>query len=235
MQLLMSALGAVIMLSTCGLGAFFIVADERRGHNAEAAEVPAAQQRVARDISSRAVDAQPLSTAEAFPGTQIELAPGAAYKIQTTHIDTDCHIATTGRLGALLDAYGCSQFVRATLAAPNGGYTVTAGIFNLADERGAATVRERIKPLVDSGAGTFAGMAAGPGTEPVELPSAQVGWHVRGHYLVYCVIARPDGRIISDDDPQAGQIIFDIIESYLRDRVIGRRATTGAPATSLSR
>jgi hypothetical protein len=234
MQLLMSALGAVIMVSICGLGAFFIVADERRGHNAEAAEVPVAQQVVPRDISSRAVDPRPLSTAEVFPRSVIVPAPGtAAYRVEMTHIDTDCRVATTGNLGPLLDGYGCSQFVRATLTAPTAGYVVTAGIFNLADQRGANAAHERIKPLVDSGAGTFAGMAAGPGTAPVALPSAQVGWHVRGHYLVYCVIARPDGRIIADDDPNAQRIIFDMIESHLRDGVIGRRAV--APAASPAR
>jgi hypothetical protein len=222
MQLMMSALGAVIMLSICGLGAFFIVADERRGHNAEAAAVPRTPQR---DISTRVADSRPLSTTEVFPATAIEIVPGAApYEIQMTHVDTDCHVATTGRLGALLDEYGCNQFVRATMASPGDGYLVTAGIFNLVDEAGAKAAHEEIKPMVDSGTGSFAGMAAGPGTAPVELPSAQVGWHVRGHYLIYCVIARPDGRIIADDDPYAQRIIFDMIESYLHDGVVGRRA-----------
>jgi hypothetical protein len=230
MQLMLSALGAVIMLSICGLSAFFIIADERRGHGAEAAEVTAAQPSAqTRDISSRTVDARALSTDEVFPASILEVSPGAApYQVRMTHIDTDCHVATTGKLGVLLDAYGCSQFVRATMAAPTDGYTVTAGIFNLTDELAATTVRDRIKPMVDSGAGSFAGMAAGPGTAPVELPSAQVGWHVRGHFLVYAVIARPDGRIIADDDANARRILFDMIESHLRDGVIGRRATSAS-------
>jgi hypothetical protein len=228
MQLLMSALGGVIMLSICGLGGFFIIADERRGNGAAAAEISAAvlPPVPTRDITSRKADPRPLSTSEVFPGTEIHV-PGAAapYRVQSTHVDSDCHVATTGRLGELLDGYGCSQFVRATLSAPTDGYVVTTGIFNLADERGATAVHDRIKPLVDSGTGSFAGMAAGPGTEPVELPSAQVGWHVRGHYLVYCVIARPDGQIIRDDDPHAERILIDMIGSHLRDGVIGRRAT----------
>jgi hypothetical protein len=226
MHLLMSALGAVIMLSICGLGGFFIIADERRGNGAQAAEVSTAvlQPVPTRDIASRKADPQPLSTSEVFPGTEIYVPGGAApYRVQSTHVDSDCHVATTGRLGELLDGYGCSQFVRATLSAPTDGYVVTTGIFNLADERGATAVHDKIKPLVDSGTGSFAGMAAGPGTEPVELPSAQVGWHVRGHYLVYCVIARPDGQIIRDDDPHAERILIDMIGSHLRDGVIARR------------
>ena len=227
MQLLMSALGGVIMLSICGLGGFFIIADERRGHGAQAAELTSAVLRPApsRDITSRKVDPRPLSTSEVFPGTAIHVPGAGPYRIQSTHDDSDCDVATTGRLGELLDRYGCSQFVRATLSAPTEGYVVTTGIFNLADERGATAVHEEIKPLVDSGTGSFAGMAVGPGTEPVELPSAQVGWQVRGHYLVYCVIARPDGQIIRDDDPYAERILIDMIGSHLRDGVIGRRAT----------
>ncbi len=225
MQLLMSALGGVIMLSICGLGGFFIIADERRGNGAQAAQIAAAAP--TRDISSRKVDPRPLSTSEVFPDTEIYI-PGAAapYRVQSTHDDSDCDVATTGQLGELLDGYGCSQFVRATLAAPTEGYVVTTGIFNLADERGATAVHEKIKALVDSGTGSFAGMAVGPGTEPVELPSAQVGWHVRGHYLVYCVIARPDGQIIRDDDPHAERILIDMIGAHLRDGVIGRRVAS---------
>jgi len=226
MQLLMSALGAVIMVSICGLGAFFIIADERRGHGAEASEMVMTPQAVTRDIGSRAVDARPLTADEVFPHTAIRLAPGASpYRVEMTHAGDDCTAATTGALGALLLRHGCSQFVRATMIAPDEGYVVTAGIFNLTDEQGANAVHEQVKALVDTGHGTFAGMAVGPGTESVELTSAQVSWHVRGHFLVYCVIARPDGQIIRDDDRPAQRIVYDMVESYLRDGVIGRRTS----------
>jgi hypothetical protein len=226
MQLLMSALGAMIMFAVCGLSAFVIIADERRGHGAEASEVTARPSASLHDISSRAVDAAPLAVEEVFPTSEISVVPGAApYQVRMTHIDTDCHIATTGKLGALLDRHGCNQVVRATMVAPGEGYVVTAGIFNLTDEAATKTVLAQVKLLVDSGQGSFAGMAVGVGTEPVGLKSAQVGWHSRGHFIVYCVIARPDGQVIHDDDPTAQRIVVDLIESYLRQGVIGRRAT----------
>jgi hypothetical protein len=36
--MLISGLGAMIVISICGLSGFFVVADERRGHGAEVAE-----------------------------------------------------------------------------------------------------------------------------------------------------------------------------------------------------
>jgi hypothetical protein len=145
--------------------------------------------------------------------------------VDLVHIDSDCQIATTGRLGAALAAEGCTQVVRAAITAPYGGYRVTAGVFNLADAAGAARAGVAARQLVESGGGTFAAMAAGgPGTDPLAQPLAQVGWHERGHYLVYCVIVRPDGQMVRDDDRDAARITGDLVQSYLGDRIVGRRA-----------
>jgi hypothetical protein len=223
MQMLMSGLGALIMTGICGLSGFFIIADERRGHGAEAAVVTAAAP-AGRDISTREVDPEPLTVDEVFAQRDLAIVPGASpYVVRMRHIDTDCNIATSGSLGDLLQKQGCTQVVRATMVAPIEGYPVTAGILNLADEAGAAAAAGQIKSIVDGDRGSFAGMVVGPGTEPVGKPTAQVSWHTRGHYLVYCVVARPDGEIVRDDDPYARRIVFDLIESYLRDGVIGRR------------
>ena len=226
MQLLMTGLGAVILTGICGLIAFFIVADERHGGPARTRSSAVAAAVTFRDISSRAVDAAPLSVAEVFPQSEIRMIAGAApYRVHMTHIDTDCHLATTGEMGRLLAASGCSQVVRATMTAPGSGYRVTAGIFNLTDESRAQKVVDGVKPLVDTGAGSFAAVAAQPGTEPSDPASAQVGWHARGHFLVYCVITRPDGQVIPDGDLSAERIVHDLIESYLREGVVGRRAS----------
>jgi hypothetical protein len=225
MQLMMSALGAVIMVSICGLGAFFIIADERHGHGAEASEMVVTQPATTRDIGSRAVDPRPLTADEVFPDSEIRVVPGGSpYRVVKVEVGDDCGDATTGLLGALLRDYGCSQFVRSTMMAPDEGYLVTAGIVNLTDGGGANVVHEQVRSLVDTGRGTFAGMAVGSGTEPVELTTAQVSWHARGHFLVYCVVARLDKQIIRDDDRQAQRIVYDLVESHLRDGVIGRRA-----------
>lgn len=225
MQLVMSGLGALIMVGICGLSGFFVIADERHSSGAHAAEVSIVQPASApRDISSRTVDAEPLAVDEVFPTAEIAMVPNATpYRLRLRHIDSHCPAAVTGALAQLLEDHGCSQVVRGTLVAPVAGYVVTAGLFNLAEAADAKAVSEQIKPLVDAGQGSFAGMAAGPGTEPVELPSAQVGWHTRGHYLIYCVIARPDGDIVRDADPYAAHILFDLVESYLREGVLGAR------------
>jgi hypothetical protein len=177
-------------------------------------------------IRSRDIDPMPLRLDEVFPGNEIRMVSGAApYVVGMTHIDTDCDIAATGRLGAVLEDHSCNQVVRASLTAPYGGYQVTAGIFNLADDTGAARVGERARQLVEGGDGTFAAMSAGgPGTDPLRQPMAQVGWHERGHYLIYCVIVRPDGDVVRDNDPYARRITVDLLESYLGDQILGRRA-----------
>jgi hypothetical protein len=222
MQLIMTGLGVLIMTGICGLSGFFIVADERRG--AQAAGTPPAS--VPYGISSRQVDPRPLTLAEVFPDREIRLVEGAEpYRITMTHIDTDCDIATTGTLGAMLQERGCSQVVRAGMTAPYGGYEVTAGVFNLADADGAEQVARQIRQVVETGDGSFAAMAAGaaPGAAPKAEPLAQVGWHERGHYLVYCVITRPDGAAMAADDQYAARITVDLLDSYLAADIIGAR------------
>jgi hypothetical protein len=220
MQALMRGLGALIVLGICGLTGFFIVADERRGHDDATTATRPPEDNLS--IRARAFDPRPLTLDEVFPTGEIRLAPGTSpYRVGVLHIDSDCRIATTGQVGTVLDAYGCNQVVRADVTAPYGGYQVTAGLFNLADAAGADRAGDEIQRLVEAGGGTFAAMAAGDFGSP---PPVQVGWRGNGHYLVYCVIARPDGQLVRDDDPYAERIIRDLVESYLGDQVIGQRA-----------
>jgi hypothetical protein len=221
MQLLMTGLGALIMVAICGLSLFFIIADADRGYRTTTNPKPVG----VRDITSQRVDAEPLSLEEVFPDPEIKLVPGAApYLIEMTHIDTDCDIATTGALGTLLKAHGCTQVVRASMTAPYGGYRVTAGVFNFGYQRDATLIGDLAGKHVEAGDGSFAAMATGlPGVDPAIQPMSQVGWHNSGHFLVYCVIARPDGQVVRDDDPYARRIAADLVESYLGGTVIGKR------------
>jgi hypothetical protein len=198
------------------------VADERRVHAEPAAAAPAPWA-----ISSREVDPEPLSLDEVFPDTDIRLQSGSEpYRVTMTHIDTDCETATTGALGGLLAQHGCSQVVRAAMTAPYGGYQVTAGIFNLADEAGATRVGAQVRELVESGGGSFAAMAAGamPGAVPLSVPESQVGWHEQGHFLVYCVITRPDAEPVAAADRYAERITADLIDTHLSERIGARAA-----------
>lgn len=189
-----------------------------------------------RDISSRAVDPAPLTVAEVFPNDkQVVIdAEESAYELLKTQAAEDCGLAADGELGALIKELDCSQFVRGTVRSPTGIYLATAGILNLADAAGAESARERIKPIVDGKKGRFLGLAAGRGTEPITAPTAQAGWHVRGHFLVYCVVAKVDGETIGEDDPFARQVLSDMIEAHLRGKVLERRATTPVGSAAAS-
>jgi hypothetical protein len=228
-QAFTTGLGVFTMLAVCGLSSYFIVADERQGRDAQASGV-APPITVLRDISSREADPAPLTPDEVFPGREVVVDPARpAYRVLKTRADNRCAAAASGEIGALLTDMGCDQVVRGTLRAPAGGYLVTAGIFNLDDVAGASWAREKIKPMIDGERGRFHGLLAGKGTEPIALSSAHVGWHVRGHYLVYCVTARTDGRPIPAGDAQAGRILTDMLELYLRGTVLERRAIDSAP------
>lgn len=224
MQLVLSGLGALIMAGICGLSGFFVVADERHGKELEATVAAAAARRPARDISSRTVDPQPLTIAEVFPQTELRV-PDAAwpYRIHLTHADTDCHLAASGEVATLLDSLGCSQVVRATMTAQDERYLITSGAFNLADEPGTTSAHDRIKTMLDAGSGRLSGMVADETTAALDTAPAQFGWHTRGHFLVYCVVVRADRQPVSDDDPVAGRILYELVERHLRQTVLGRR------------
>jgi hypothetical protein len=216
-QALTRALAVLIVLAVLGLVAFFIVAHERRDRS------PAAS---ADALASRIADPAPLTLREVFPDPAEVRPPGGtqAYRVTMTHIDSQCGIATIGTLGGLLTGHGCSQVVRASLTAPYGDYRVTAGLFNLADEAGASALDAQLRGLVETGDGSFAAMAAGePGHDPAVPAVAQVGWHSRGHYLLYCVITRPDGAVVPNDDPNAARITADLIDGYLDAGILTKR------------
>jgi hypothetical protein len=217
-QALTRALAGLIVAAVLSLVAYFIVADERRDSTTAAV--------AADSLASRAADPAPLTLQEVFPDPAEVRAPGAtdAYRVTMTHIDSQCSIATVGTLGGLLSGHGCSQVVRASLTAPYGDYEVTTGLFNLADEAGASAVDADLRHLVETGDGSFAAMAGGePGTDPSEPAAAQVGWHSRGHYLLYCVITRPGNAVVPNDDPNAARITADLIDGYLDAGVLTKR------------
>jgi hypothetical protein len=219
LQSLLRGLAALIVLAIAGLSAFFIIAEGTRGQGGDSAAPTGSEP----GIATRAVDAEPLTQGEVFPEPTVQLGAGAAgYQVTMTHSDSECQIATTGELGALLRDHGCDQVVRARLTAPYGGYQVTTGIFNLTDATGAARVSDLTGTLVENGRGTFATLGGAVG-DPLTEPLAQVGWRSRGHYLLYCVIARPDGQLVADDDPYSARITAELVGQYLGAQVVGER------------
>ncbi|MDY7085082.1 MAG: hypothetical protein SYR96_08260 [Actinomycetota bacterium] len=153
-----------------------------------------------------------------------------AYRIEMRHYGTDCAEATTGSLGALLTGNGCSEVVRAGLVSPYEGYQVTAGVFALADAEAAATVDGLVRGQVVSGNGGFRTLPEVTGGDPA---TASVGWRVRGNYLLYCVITRPGGELVPDDDPYAERITAEIVDHHLGAEVLGGRAAPPLPPGTL--
>lgn len=212
-QLLAQGLAALIVLGLTTLIGTFIVADAQRGNAIATPPDPDGA------IASRSVDREPLTLGEVFPDHGQIRAP-AVYRITMTHSDAECGTATVGTLGGLLAEHGCSQVVRAALTAPYGDYEVTTGIFNLADAAGAQEVDDRLRALVETGDGNFATLPA----SDAAVPTLQVGWRAHGHYLLYCVITGPDGRVVTGDDPYAPRITAELVDAYLGEQVLDRRA-----------
>ncbi|MDG4821178.1 hypothetical protein O7635_04820 [Asanoa sp. WMMD1127] len=215
---------ALAVLAVCGYGSWLVAADEPPVTTVEATGQPAAAT-VLRELASRADDPRPLTTAEVFPGQLVVAGPEAAgYQVLRVQALQRCAVAASGEIVALLETAGCSQVVRATLRSPDGRYVITAGLLNLADAAGAETVHGGIKARLDAETGRLRGLPAGAGTGGLGKDTTQLGWHVRGHFLAYAVIARSDGGRIYADDPEARQILSDLIEQHLRTRVLDRRA-----------
>lgn len=232
-QVVISGMSVLLMLGVCGLSSFFIVADERSGRVAAGIAAAGEPTAVPRDISSRAVDPQPLTVAEVFPTGDIVIDPAEPpYQLLKTQVEQRCRVAVAGELGDLLDELGCSEVARGTLRSPTSEYLITTGVFNLAESAGAERAHSQIKPLLDDAKGRFQGMIADAGTEAIALSAAQVGWHSFGHFLMYCVIARADGAPVPDDDPHARRILFDMLQLHLQVNVLEKRAVQPAPTDS---
>ncbi|WP_144022472.1 hypothetical protein [Asanoa hainanensis] len=215
-------LTALAVLALCGFGTYLVAGDDPPV--AEATGQPAAAT-VLRELTSRADDPRPLTAAEVFPGAVVVAGPaGGRYAVLRVQALERCAVAAEGEVVTLLAAAGCNQVVRATLRSPDGDYAVTAGLLNLADADGAETVRGGIKTVLDDESGRLSGLPAGRGTGGLARDTAQLGWHARGHFLAYAVIARTDGDRIYPDDPSARQVLSDLIEQHLRTRVLDRRA-----------
>jgi hypothetical protein len=80
----------------------------------------------------------------------------------------------------------------------------------------------------DKGTGRLNGLDAGGTTTVITSAQAQVAWDTRGHYLVYSIIALTNGKAIAASDKRVSQIITDVVENYLGDKVLGARAQRSA-------
>ncbi|MEV6526445.1 hypothetical protein AB0M43_31365 [Longispora sp. NPDC051575] len=218
---------AVLLLLGFGIGAFFLIDEEKPAAQAPApssAPPSAAPSGTAspvpgkKDINSQATDPSPLTEVELFPAATVAI-DGRAYAIQKTQSLTDCKLATTGDLGTAYTKLGCTQLVRATLFSPGKTFVATIGVLNFRDAATATAAKADTKTLLGSGKGAIAGWAVGNGTDVIAASETYLSWLPVGHYLVYCVVARADGKKPDPADPAVQQVLTDTAETYLKGQV----------------
>ncbi|QGN46311.1 hypothetical protein ACN26Y_08475 [Micromonospora sp. WMMD558] len=197
-------------------------------HLRSAADAPRTEQE--RRVADQKVDPVPLTATEVFGSGTIPGAEGRGpYKILKTQASTECKVAAGGAIAEILATAGCTQVVRATLMSSDGALVITTGVFNLETDRKAEKASVAIKDAVDAGKGRFSGLVAGGASDIISRAAANVAWDVRGHYLVYCLIANADGSAIAADDPRTQQVRTDLVERHFGDLVIQKRETGTGP------
>lgn len=231
----LAVLVVLVLLGVCALGSYLIVSDGLKKETV--LEPPVSTDPPKRDISSRDVDPKALTAKDVFAAPEIKIDPAIpAYKLLgSPQVATDCRFAATGDIGRLLMSLGCSQVVRGTVRSTENRYLITVGIFNLKDEAGAQKAHDDIKKLVAAKKGRFTGYISGKETSVLGNAPTHLAWAPDGHFLVYCVIARPDGKQFDPADPVPPVIIHDVVERYLREQVVSHWALApGAtpPATT---
>jgi hypothetical protein len=232
----LAVLLVVVLLGVCAFGSYLIVRDGLKDD--PVATPPAPTEPAKRDISDRTVDPKPLTAKDVFPAPQIKVDPDVpAYQlIGNPQVATDCRFAATGDIGKLLGTLGCNQVVRGTVKSAENGYLVTVGVFNLKDAEAARKAHDDLKTLVAQKKGRFTGYISGKETTVIGNAPTHLAWAPDGHFLVYCVIARPDGKPFATGDPVPPVIIHDLVERYLRDQVIATwsldRSGTPSPGAS---
>jgi hypothetical protein len=238
----LAVLAAVALVAVCGVGVYVTFLS---GNGSDAKSGPNAH-----DISSQTVDPAPLTVAEVFPAATVSVtgngsapagkpsagASGAAAAGQSYQVvkpeATECKNAVVGDLAQLLVTAGCTQVVRATLLSADQQYVITTGLFNVRDSDAAKQAGDGVKGVVDATKGRFTGLTAGGATDIIGRAKTQLAWDTRGHFLLYCVIARADGKDPDAANPSVTQIVTDLVETYLNETVLTNRTLTPPPVPS---
>jgi hypothetical protein len=163
-----------------------------------------------------------MTVKDVFPSNKINIAQDVPpyNMIGKPQVLTDCRAGATGELGKMLRSLGCNQVIRATVQTADKAYFVTLGVFNLKDDVAAKQAHEDIKTYADGSKGRFTGYISTSSTKVMGRAPTQLAWDADGHFLAYCVIARADGKVYNKNDSNPRVIIYDIVETYLRDQVI---------------
>ncbi len=221
----LSLIAAVVVVGTCSLGSYMLVNSDDSVLGGAAAPTPTVH---LRDITSREADPDQLTVADVFPQAEITVdAAVPPYKaVGEPQATADCRLGATADLGKLLVELGCNQLVRGTFVSTEGTYLVTAGIFNLVDNAAAVKANADIKLLVDDNKGRFSGYVSGTQARPLGRSATKLSWSSEGHFLIYTVIARLDGKDFDEPDlAHVTVIVYDMVETHLRRHVLVTWAT----------
>jgi hypothetical protein len=221
----MLSIATVVVLATCGFGSYLLVRD---GSDDVGANPIANNGPEYRNIDDRKADATPLTAADVFPTDTITPADAgvAPYKrIGNPQVEKSCRLAATDAVGTLLVNEVCTQVVRATFMTPDGSFIFTTGVFNLKDASAAKNVRDQLSTAI-SPTSRLTGyiIESDKRTQVLGIAPTNIAWDVRGHFLLYTVIARADGKAIPSDDAQVKVIVYDVLSVYLRKTVMDRWA-----------
>jgi len=160
------------------------------------------------DISSRATDPKPLTTAELFPEPTIVF-NGTGYRVLGRKAVTNCRTAADGKLATAIMVSGCSQVVRATVAHPGGQYLVTVGVVNLPSQAAADQI---YRLLDDPGRNGYFKRLNGTGIARnfEENRDTVVGSLARGHYVIFAVGGRAGSTSASLADEELKATLKDM-------------------------
>ncbi|MGH3727265.1 MAG: hypothetical protein ACRDTU_00775 [Micromonosporaceae bacterium] len=178
------------------------------------------------DISSRATDPKPLTEKELFGSKTLSVQDDSTgtnrnYKVVKTQATESCKKGATGELGATLGDLGCSQMVRAAINSSDGKYGATAGVFNLKKKGHSA----KVNPLIKNDKGSFTGLEGPGASAKINKASLALYWEERGHYMVYVIICRGDGKQISLEDKKIQNMASDLLIGHLATKLAERTGT----------
>jgi hypothetical protein len=231
----LTVLAVLVVIAACSVGGYFVFLDDAPSVNPTASAPVAASDAPSGspspsanpvDITSRTTDPRPLTVKEMFPSKKISVQDDntgktRSYQVVRTQSMRGCSKGVTGKLPSALQRLGCTQVVRAAVNSTDGKYGATAGVFNL-KKKGHSTT---LDPLIKKDQGSFTGLEGPGASAKINKASLMMYWQEQGHYMVYVIICRGDGKQISNKDPRLGVMGTDLLISHLATRLAERTGT----------
>ncbi len=233
------ALATVVAIAACSVGGYFLFRDDGKGEptaggpsssspEASKSKTPSKSPSPTStpvDISSRSTDPEPLTKNELFGDKTIttrdqNTGKTRTYKVVKAQQMGNCSNGVTGSLGGTLQSLGCNQVVRAAINTSGGEYGATAGVFNLKNKGHS----KKLDPLIKDDKGSFAGLEGPGASAQINKASLALYWEERGHYMVYVIICRGDGKQIKLNDTVA-TIASDLLIDHLATKLAERTGT----------